>query len=249
MSAPVNVHLPAPTVQIDGWEIQASQWAQLNRDVGGNPDFYPLTIKAFYIVGIMLGACQSVSILLRDPLSTASTYYPAYAVFSSAIDLLGRCIRGNANSKGTGKDLQTGLQWLAAPTLNDYVTVPVTHILVKTPIASYNISDLVMLRHFTAHGQATVNKEIHPFDFFILEKIHPYVSPAMESYWALLQTNEVLCNQLAKANIRPYRNRPIFDTLLSFSADEYGRYSSIGEVFAKFDWSHKNSLTQFTNAA
>jgi hypothetical protein len=249
MSAPVNVYLQTPTIQIEDWELQSSQWTQLNKDVGGNPDFYPLTIKAFYVFGIMLGACQSVSILLRDPLSTASTYYPAYAVFSSAIDLLGRCIRGNTNSTGTRYDLETGLQWLAKPILNDYVNTPITHVLFETPIASYNINDLIMLRHFTAHGQATVKQNIPPFDFFILERIHPYLSPAMESYWTLLRENELLCNRLAKANIQPYRNRPIFDTLLSFSADENGRYSSIGEVFSKFDWLHKNPLTRFSSTA
>jgi hypothetical protein len=249
MSAPVNVYLQLPTTSVDGWETQSSQWIQLNKDVGGNPDFYPLTIKAFYIIGIMLGACRSVSILLRDPMTIGSTYYPAYAVFSSAIDLLGRCIRGNVGTLGASDDLRTGLKWLAAPALNDYINIPDTQILFETPITRYSIDDLIRLRHFTAHGQSTVRQDIPPFDFFVLERIFPKLPPAMESYWALLRQNELMCNRLAQANIRPYRNHPVFDSLFSFSADEDGNYLSIGEVFSKFDWSYKSPMTHFSNAA
>ncbi len=247
-TAPVNVLLQSPTIPIVGWDIQASQWTQLNRDVGGNPDFYPLTIKAFYIVGIMLGACTSVSILLRDPHSITSTYYPAYAVFASVIDLLGRCLRGNSKPIGTTDDVRAGFQWLAAPALDSYLSVPNEHILINTPTC-YSISDLIMLRHFTAHGQATTKQDIPPFDFLVLERISPKLSPAMESYWALLQKNEQLCNLLAQANIRPYRNGPIFNSLWSFSADSTGKYLSIGDVFAKFDWACKNPITQLSSAA
>ena len=196
----------------------------------------------------MLGACRSVSILLRDPMSIASTYYPAYAVFSSAIDLLGRCIRGNVGTLGASDDLRTGLKWLAAPALNDYINIPDTQILFETPITSYSIDDLIMLRHFTAHGQSTVRQDIPPFDFFVLEQISPKLPHAMEFYWALLRQNELMCNRLAQANIRPYRNHPVFDSLFSFSADENGNYLSIGEVFSKFDWSYKSPMTHFSNA-
>jgi hypothetical protein len=237
--APVNLFLQSPTIPIFGWDDQASKWERLNKDIGGNPDFYPLTVKAFYIIGIMLGSCRSVSLLLRDPNIISSTYYPAYAIFSSIVDLLGRCIRGNATTRGIREDVKAGFQWLAAPDLHRYTNISEKDVLIKTPISPYSISNLIMLRHFTAHGQATTESEIPPFDYFILDRISPKIPPAMESYWALLQNNEHLCNQLAKANVKPYRNRPIFDSLLSFQADSSGKYMSIGDAFASFDWKYK----------
>jgi hypothetical protein len=241
--APVNVFLQKPSMAIDDWDIQASQWTQLSRDRGGNPDFYPLTIKAFYVFGIMRGACQSVSILLRDPFSIPSTYYPAYAVFSSFVDLLGRCLRGNSENIGTTKDLRVGFQWLAAPALGQYESIPDEHILLKTRIAPYSISDLMMLRHFAAHGQSISKRELPPLDFFILEQVLPKIPPAMESYWALLQISEPLCNQLALANVAPYRNDPVWDTFLSFSA------GSAGDAFRTNDWTYKNPINTIGRTA
>lgn len=104
--APVNVLLQSPTIPIIDWDVQAAKWVQLNKEVGGNLDFYPLTVKAFYVIGIMLGSFRSVALLLQDPHIISSTYYPAYAVFSSVIDLLGRCIQGNSNTKGITEDVK-----------------------------------------------------------------------------------------------------------------------------------------------
>jgi hypothetical protein len=64
----------------------------------------------------------------------------------------------------------------------------------------------------------------------------------MESYWALLQNNGDLCNRLAQANVKPYRNRPIFDSLWSFSAESSGKYISIGDAFSRIDWKYKQPI-------
>lgn len=240
--APVNVLLQSPTIPIIDWDVQAAKWVQLNKEVGGNLDFYPLTVKAFYVIGIMLGSFRSVALLLQDPHIISSTYYPAYAVFSSVIDLLGRCIQGNSNTKGITEDVKAGFKWLAAPDFPRYDSIPDKEILIETPISPYSISDLTMLRHFTTHGQATTSSDIPPFDYFILDRISAKIPPAMESYWALLQSNVDLCNRLAQADVKPYRNRPIFDSLWSFSADSSGKYLSIGQAFARIDWKYKQLI-------
>ncbi len=242
-NAPVNVFLKKPSIEISNWDIQASQWTQLSRDLGGNPDFYPLTIKAFYVFGIMRGACQSVSILLDDPFSIPSTYYPAYAVFSSFVDLLGRCLRGNSKNVGTIKDLRAGFQWLVAPVLDQYENICDEHILIRTRIAPYTISNMMMLRHFAAHGQSNSKRELPPADFFILEQVLPKIPPAIESYWTLLQTSEHLCNQLALANVAPYRNDPVWKTFLSFST------GAAGDAFRMNDWTYKSPINTIGRTA
>ena len=195
----------------------------------------------------MLEACRSVNILLKDPFDIPSTFYPAYKIFSSVIDLLGRCIWGNAKSIGNTENILAGFQWLAAPAIILYSKIPQKHILIETSLARYSLSDLIMLRHFTTRGQATTTQEIPDFDYSILEPISKILAPAMESYWSSLINSELLCNSLAQANIKPYRNRPIFDCLLSFRADACGRYPSIRDAFAKYDWTFKDPIRFLSN--
>ena len=246
--APVNVLLQTPTISIDSWEFQAPQWTKLNRDIGGNPDFYPLTIKAFYIIGTIFGAFKSVSILLENPRYITSTYYSAYSVFSSAIDLLGRCLIGNEKYGGTKTNLQAGFQWLATPAFHSFSRFSEKSEFIKTPFAAYSISDLIKLRHFTVHGQAATNFEIPPFDYYVLDRISNKLPSAMEAYWLSLLSNDPLCNNLAKANINPFRYYPIWDCLWLFSADANGKYQSVREAFGEFDWTYKDLFTQLSSS-
>ena len=84
-NAPVNVKLKEPTIKIDGWDEDAQKWLTVNKDVQGNPDFYPLTVKAAYVIGVIHTICQSVSILLSDSQTRLITYLPAYGVFASGV--------------------------------------------------------------------------------------------------------------------------------------------------------------------
>lgn len=94
-NAPVNVKLQSPTIQIRNWPEEASNWVRLNHEIGGNPDFFPLTIKGAYIIGVIHDLCQSIDILLYDSENCIFTNMPAYGMLASGIDLLGRCIQGN----------------------------------------------------------------------------------------------------------------------------------------------------------
>ncbi|MBM3149811.1 MAG: hypothetical protein FJZ88_07295, partial [Chloroflexi bacterium] len=113
MPAPVNVKLQHPRVPVANWSQESAQWTARNNAVGGNPDFYPLTIKAAYVIGIIHDLCESVSCLLKYPHVRETTYIPAYGVFASGIDLLGRCIRGHSTTSDNTEDLRTGFKWLA----------------------------------------------------------------------------------------------------------------------------------------
>lgn len=124
MAAPVNVKLKTPTVAIPNWNQAASYWMSLNAAVNGNPDFYPLTVKAIYVIGIIYDLCESVSHLLAHPNTKATTYIPAYGVFASGIELLGRCVNGNSTTRGSVADLKTGFKWLVG---SSYSTVEDAH--------------------------------------------------------------------------------------------------------------------------
>ncbi len=245
-NAPVNVKLKEPTIKINGWDEDAQRWLTINNDVQGHPDFYPLTVKAAYVIGVIHTICQSVSILLSDPQTRLFTYLPAYGVFASGIELLGRCINGNSTTKDNSKDISVGFKWLGAtffePYKNSYENVPDEIVLIQTKKYMYAISNLVALRHFAAHGQATAKKVAKNsyvfgyFDYEILEHFPPLLADGLESYWHELQTSETLCNNLAKADIIALRKLPVSLSWSMFEKDSEGAYHSIAEIFRKFSW-------------
>jgi hypothetical protein len=238
--------LENPTENIEGWSEEAQKWIALNREINANPDFFPLTIKGAYVIGIIHTICETVSILLKHPSVKSTTYLPAYGVFASAIELLGRCITGNATTLKNTNDLETGFKWLASSFFeqykDSYLSVPPSIVLVQTNQYKYAISNLVALRHFSAHGQATsreITKGYYEFgyiDFEILEHFPPLIAVGLERYWSKLRNDEGLCNRLASANIIALRKSPVFRSWSLFEKDPSGVYYSIEEIFNRFDW-------------
>ncbi|MBM3130863.1 MAG: hypothetical protein FJ009_19825 [Chloroflexi bacterium] len=235
--APVNVKLQEPTEIIPEWQEESQRWKNLNEIAGGNPLFFPLTIKAVYVIGIIHDLCESVSFLLRSPNVRQTTYIPAYGVFASGIDIFGRCIRGNDSpARGSTDDIKSGFKWLVS---SAYENVPDTQVFIRTSTNQYTIETLVLLRHFAAHGQATSKGESNfpSIDYEILAMMPPLIASGLERYWRELQDSSTLCNRLAKANIIAFRDWPIFKSWHLFERNEFGEYESVERIFAKFDWS------------
>ena len=238
MSAPVNAFLDEPTYPAqeysqatEEWQRQAEDWRQLNQFVG-NPDFYPLTVKAFYVFGVIYHICKCVDLLLASRQREGATSIPAYGVLASGIELLGRCITGNPSAHNPENDLRAGLWWLAT---GSYENVDGNHILIETT-RQYSISDLVALRHFAAHGQATMNRLVE-FDHEIFAQMgnpdHHLIAIGLERYWAGVSDSEEICNRLAKANIMAIRYDPLLSTLRNLSCRPS---PSMSEIFSVFDW-------------
>jgi len=253
MGAPVNVKLEAPTLSIDGWQTQAEQWRKINP---GNSAFYPLTIKAGYVIGVIYDICECVSHLLKYPSNITSVYIPAYGVFASGIELLGRSIRGNPSFKNPDKDLKFGFKWLASwDEPEKYLIVSDKHELIETNTRSYTIQELITLRHFAAHGQGRMGessraKNITNVDIHILMKMPFLIKNGLEVYWSRLQGYsgndlvsertwnefaEFLCNTLAKANITPFRDWPVFRSWSLFDPNSNRPHPSITEIFERFE--------------
>jgi hypothetical protein len=102
MTAPINATPEDPDTsdwledEIRRWEQEAAQWEELNP---GNPDFYPLTVKAGYVIGVIYEICESVSCPLSNPVFARRTsYVPAYGILASAVEILGRCVTGESRS-------------------------------------------------------------------------------------------------------------------------------------------------------
>jgi len=239
VTAPINVKLRAPTLHIPGWRQEAKEWMDLNEAARGNPDFYPLTVKGAYVIGVEHDICESVSHLLAHKRARTTTYIPAYGVFASGIELLGRCINGNATTHGSVGDLRTGFKWLVS---SSRVSVPGTHVLITTTRSSHTIEVLTALRHFAAYGQATANftsggtHQFGDIDYEILSKMPPLIADGLERYWNLLQRDDNLCNKLAQANVIALRNWPVLRSWSLFERDPSGKYHSITEIFNRFDW-------------
>lgn len=243
MKAPVNVKLQNPTINIPSWSQEAQEWKKLNSEIGGNLGFFALTIKAAYVIGVIHDLCESISYLLTHPNAKEITYIPAYGIFASSVELLGRCINGNSTTYNNGRDLTTGFKWFVSSL---HTSVSNTHVLVKTSSDSYTIEMLTALRHFAAHGQATskmTNSGTYQFgniDHEILSQMPPLIANALERYWNQLQSDDSLCNKLAEANIIALRNWPVLRSWALFERDENGEYHSITEIFNRFDWRVRN---------
>ena len=239
MTAPVNVKLETPTVAIPDWNQEAAEWMSLNAAAHGNPAFYPLTVKAAYVIGVIHDICESVSYLLAYPNAEATTYIPAYGVFASGVELLGRCVNGNSKTSGCVADLKTGFKWLVS---SDYRTVQDSSELITTARSAYTIEMLTALRHFAAHGQATSrvtaagSYQFGSIDHEILAKMPPLMAAGLERYWNQLGADEDLCNRLARANIIALRNWPVLKSWLLFERDRSGRHHSITAMFNRLDW-------------
>lgn len=239
MPAPVNVKLQTPTVKIPDWTQQAREWMKFDADAGGNRDFYPLTVKAAYVMGVEHDICESVSHLLAHLKAKETTYIPAYGVFASGVELLGRYIRGNSTTGSTTADLKTGFKWLVS---SSYDTVPDTHVLITTRSCDFTVDMLAALRHFAAHGQATSKRTpagtygFGVIDYGILSQMPHLIADGLERYWSQLLGDDDLCNKLAKANIIRLRSWPVLSTWLRLARDRSGRYHSVSEIFNRFDW-------------
>ena len=161
------------------------------------------------------------------------TFIPAYGVLASGIELLGRCVTGNPSAYKSEEDLKAGFWWLAK---GSYQDVNGNHILIETTRQKYSITDLIALRHFAAHGQATMNRVVD-FDYDIFAQIgnpgEHLIAIGLEKYWTTVKESEEICNRLARANIMPFRSAPLLETLKLFSALPY---QSVTEIFSKFDW-------------
>lgn len=232
MDAPVKFKLDAPTDHVDEWKSVAPLWHDLNASVRGNPAFSALTIKGAYVVGVIHGICQSVTCLLAaSHVFREATYIPAYGVFASGVELLGRCINGNHTNQGNSRDIKTGFKYMASASPE---TVADDDVLVRTSYGQYTIEQLTYLRHFAAHGQATAQFVL--FDNEILAAMPPLIADGLERYWNALQKDTDLCNKLARAKVLALRNAPVFTSWSLFERDENGVYHSISAIFNRFNW-------------
>jgi hypothetical protein len=235
----------------------ASEWKGLQDSVA-NSQFTVLEIKAFYAIGLIFEICASVDCLLKASLSknehpltyrvftSGGRYLPAFGVFASGIELLGRCLIGNETPQ-VNENLKVGFHYFAKPTLKPLLdNIPMSTEVVKTS-RSYSIQDLIDLRNYAAHGQSTVGEKdtsgrllpktnLPGIERDLFSKLPEKMGSAMQVYWhdALLGDVEP-CRRLAKARIDPYTNRigPLQHVI-----DYFGQvpYQSAGSMFSRFNW-------------
>lgn len=246
---PYEVCLPDHIANASDWREQASAWERLGKISGCSFESNPLTLKARYVTGVILASCLCIDDLMKEDYLVEITFYPAYMVFASAVELLGRCINGNTSTKAKN-DLKAGFQWLAAPQIDTYQSIQENHILIETsPQYPYSIKALVALRNFSAHGQAALQLDIEDVDYLILEKMPLLIGNGMQAYLTELKSNEKLSAQLAHARIKPYRSRPILESCGPFQPgfpDDAALYpASIGNFLRdEMNWSCKERPLQ-----
>jgi hypothetical protein len=161
-------------------------------------------------------------------------------VFSTAVELLGRCVNGARAKERSTNNLISGFKWITMPQYSQYQSIGRNQKVVTTRLFSYSIDELVALRNFSAHGQAVKTNDIKDFDYFILGEMPLLMGNAVENYLSELKSSTDLAEQLARAEIFPYRNRPIFDSLWAFNAEINSFPKSIGNAFRSMDWTYKS---------
>jgi hypothetical protein len=250
----VNVQFEVPPDPPLNWAEDARRWRELNATPVvidgethfGHPGFYPLTIKAGYVIGTIHDLCSAVTYLLRDPAVRSQFYIPAYGIFAAGVDLLGRCLQGNATHRAGPRsdapDLLAGFKWLCNPVYPTYEQINPDTIVVETSRARYSVAILMSLQHFAAHGQATTKVDVYEFrdiDDELLGRMPPLLARGLESYWQAIgvhapaEISGPLCNQLARASIAGFRNGPIYTSWRLFQGD--GNGESITNIFHRFN--------------
>ena len=229
--APVNVKLQYPTtVKPQDWEEEAKRWIDLNAEIGGNPNFFPLTVKAAYVFGVIHDICESVDWLLKHSQAWPVTYFSAFGLCASGMELLGRCLRGNSSTSGCTKDLEEGLRWLRSSSPKPGIS---ESLIAVTSYNQYDIGRLVALRHFTLHGQATTQEgKAIALDIELLSAFPWLIGNAMERYWDQLLNSVDYCERLARARIFPLRSTPIAKMWRFFER----KGTSAGTPFYGFNW-------------
>jgi hypothetical protein len=220
------------------------QWLELNKLAGGNEEFAALEIKFFYVMGLLKDIWSSVEILLQPQQTYTRTrvwpdrYLPAFSIFSSGVDLLGRCLTGNKKTD-VYENLRVGFYYLIHPDNppnKSLDNAKASTSLINTPFAKYSVKDLIALRNFTSHGQASTKNLLPGFDILLLEQFTPKLQTALESYRAGLRDYPQLCERLGAARLGVYKGRiePLKATL-----QYYAQGNSTGDAFKVFDWSVK----------
>jgi hypothetical protein len=214
---------------------QAHKWEQLRRLANANPTFSPVEIKAYYVIGLVDDICQSVECLTNADQSWPEKYLPAFGLFASAVDLIGRCLTGN-QTLNVNENLRVGFWYLFHPTSSppprSLNNANLNTTLITTSHLSYTVADLVSLRNYSAHGQAAQNR-LSSIDNELLAQFPEPIGNAMETYWSALQNDAEYCHRLGRALIDPHANRV---EPLSKILDYFAKGSSVGELFYRLDW-------------
>jgi hypothetical protein len=236
----------------------APEWESLRNSVA-NPEFTALEIKGFYTLGLILEIFESVDCLLKSnsfsenghPLAyqvfaSGGRYLPAFGIFASGVELLGRCLTGN-ETIDVNQNLNVGFHYLVKPDRIPLLNqIPMEIEVVKTG-QSYSIQDLIDLRNYAAHGQSTVGekdvsgkKRIPKSNLPGIEKELFYKLPhlmeqAIEVFWKALIDDVDPCIRLARARMDPYNNRigPLKHVISYFGQRPH---QSAGSLFSRFNW-------------
>jgi hypothetical protein len=192
-------------------------------------------------MGLLEDIWSSVEILLKPQQNYTRTriwpdrYLPAFGVFSSGVDLLGRCLIGN-KTVNVNENLRVGFYYLVHPHNPPDAFLALARAntaLIKTPFTEYSVKDLIDLRNFTSHGQATT-KDLPDFDIQLLEQFTPKLLSTLETYRAGLRDEPELCKRLGASQIGVYKSRvePLRVTLEYYSKQGI----STGDAFKDFNW-------------
>lgn len=230
----VPVSLADPDVSVEN----EATWIELKDLAKANPHFTVVEIKAFYAIGLINDICQSVDWLLKAKDAWPNKYLPAFALFASGVDLLGRCLTGNP-TPDVNANLTVGFYYLAKPNsqppgTNISKLDQETLVVVKTEFSEYTVAELVALRHYAAHGQATTKSQLPIIDIGLLEVFPKLMGDAIETYWNGLKQNAEYCKRMANAKFDPFRGReyPLKHILKYFTIPG----NSAGSLFYRFDW-------------
>lgn len=226
MPAPVN--FAQPTVSV----LRGADFVALNAQAGGNADFREIVIKGAYLLGTALDIFEGVTVLVEHPRARSVTYRLAFGVFASAVDLLGRALSGNSTispKAGRGAtDIQVGFEYLRTRAFPIPPSAPRTGAaVITTSSAAYSAADLIALRHFAAHGQATA--KFSAVDDELLSRCPGLFGDAIEAYWAILHQNASASSNLAAADIIPVASERVKDVW-----GEFSRGLSAGQLFYRY---------------
>jgi len=180
-----------------------------------------LDIKVLYVIGLLSDICDAVTCLLKQN-SYQQYYLPAFGVFSSGVELLGRCLTGWVEDT-QGTTLQMGFYYLAKPSndairktnleeIENTVVVTSNQPVGKNNSGQYTVRHLICLRNYSDHGQAIAKRTQDyisdlGYGYDLMDTLPHKLSDAIKVYLFGLKSDDAICRKLAQAKITPFCTR------------------------------------------
>lgn len=190
-------NFPPTTVVPSTTVVIATEWQDAVAMLSSDVNITPYVAKCLYFIGTVRHIVDAASKLFKNKYNL-----PALLLACSVIELLGRCIRGDATHyKGDAERLKVGFRKIIE------VCFPYkeknNQKIFTSDTMSYSQKDLIALRNFGAHGFSGSDRQNLYIDRLFIGWLLGGIGETLDSYFEELKVSDSAAKNMARAGIDP----------------------------------------------